>query len=230
MTKIISTIIVLGVIVFIVFAVANKNKNPDIKTDMVDQTEVTATSSVNIPDGTYIASSTDAKINWTGRKVILKNWVDKGTIDLKEGSLIVENGAIVSNRFVIDMTTIKPLTTGMGGNQDRLATHLKSDDFFDAAKYPVSTFIAKEFTASTSNAYIVKGDLTIKGITKEISIPITFDYSDPAFVLARGSVDIDRTLWDVRYGSEKFFRSLGDNVIDDKFNLAFDVKLRAKAE
>src|SRR3989344_3072035 len=174
MTKIISTIIVLGVIVFLVFAVANKNKNTDLKTDVVDQTPSTATSSVNIPDGTYTASSTDAKINWTGRKVILKNWVDRGAIDLKEGSLVVENGVIISNKFVIDMTTIKPLTTGMGGNQDRLATHLKSDDFFNVALYPTSTFVAKEFTASTSNTYIVRGDLTIKGITKEISFPNTF--------------------------------------------------------
>lgn len=233
MIKVLSTIIILGIVVFIVFSIVNRSKD-NVKTDVVDNTPITAISSTTIslngaklPDGKYIINPSDATLNWTGRKVILKNWVDKGMIDLKEASFEVKDGFMISNKFVIDMTTIQPLTTGMGGNQDRLATHLKSDAFFDVVKYPTSTFTAKEFTASTSNLYIVKGDLTIKGITDEISIPITFNYANPTLVMAKGSVDIDRTKWDVRYGSGKFFQNLGDNIIDDKFNISFEVKLKA---
>jgi polyisoprenoid-binding protein YceI len=67
--------------------------------------------------------------------------------------------------------------------------------------------------------------MNIKGITREISIPLTFDKTNPNIIIAKGSVDLDRTLWDIKYGSDKFFKGLGDNIIDDMFNISFEIKL-----
>ena len=48
--------------------------------------------------------------------------------------------------------------------------HLKSADFFDAAKYPVITFKSKTFTKVNDTSYKVTGDLTMHGITKTIEL------------------------------------------------------------
>jgi polyisoprenoid-binding protein YceI len=229
MKKIIIIVVVLAVILLAVSM--NKKSDKVVNTD-TNQTPPVATpivlTGVTLADGTYSVAPADASINWTGRKVILKNWIDTGTIAVKEASLEVKDGVIVSNKFVIDMTTIAAATTGAGGGQDKLSTHLKSADFFNVELYPTSTFVAKEFTAgSTANSFIIKGDLTIKDVTKEISIPAIFTRAQDGTIVAKGSVDVDRTVWDIRYGSGKFFSDLGDNVIDDMFNIAFELTMKA---
>jgi len=235
MTKIISIIVL---IVVVILAIVSFNKKPaEVKApvNVVESNgEVTG---IKIPDGTYVSfhlgdkvykvDPADAKITWTGRKVVLKNWIDTGTIALKEGTFEVKGDVVVSNKFVIDMTSITAIKTGAGGGQATLSKHLKSADFFDVDKFPTSTFTVKEImvNGTSTTDYIAKGDMAIKGITKEISIPVTFDRTNPDMTVAKGSVDLDRTLWDVRYGSDKFFKGLGDNIIDDMFNISFEIKL-----
>ncbi len=246
MSKIISIVVVLAVIVLLFKFIGGDNSTKTVNTKDANVTNTTATTTestkgaplgfkltdrpeyvqVHLGDGKYNISPSDITITWTGRKVILKNWVDKGNISLKEGSFIIKNGDITSNKFVFDMTSIKALSTGAGGGQDKLSKHLMSADFFDVAKFATSTFVVNEIIASTTeNNYILKGDLTIKDSTNEISIPVTMDRSKKDMITAKGSVDIDRTLWNVKYGSNKFFDKLGDNVIDDKFNISFDIKI-----
>ncbi len=105
-----------------------------------------------------------------------------------------------------------------------LSKHLKSADFFDAEQYPASVFeIASVKKDNTSeNTYEISGDLTIKGITN----PITFFaeiYAEGSALKARARVELDRSKWNVRYGSGKFFQNLGDNLIDDMFTVEFDL-------
>lgn len=59
------------------------------------------------------------------------------------------------------------------GNADR-DKHLKSPDFFDAAKFPTLTFASTKVAAKGGNAFDVTGNLTIKGVTKTITIPAKF--------------------------------------------------------
>ncbi len=243
MKKIILAIIVLLIILIAIFSMKG-NKNNTIKNP--NPVIETATTTVKAPapifidgvklvDGSYNVNPSDAKLVWTGKKKILKTWIDSGNIDLKEAVFEVKDGAITSNKFVIDMTTISPLNTGMGKGKgtDQLSTHLKSADFFDATTFPESTFIVKSFASTTdsktkkqTNMFLVKGDLTIKGITNEITVPASFSYSDANTIAIKGNVDIDRTLWNIRYGSDSFFDNLGNNVIENSFNLAFDIKLK----
>jgi polyisoprenoid-binding protein YceI len=58
-------------------------------------------------------------------------------------------------------------------NADR-DKHLKSPDFFDAAKFPTLTFTSTKVAAKGGNAFDVTGSLTIKGVTKTITIPAKF--------------------------------------------------------
>lgn len=59
------------------------------------------------------------------------------------------------------------------GNADR-DKHLKSPDFFDAAKFATLTFTSTKVAAKGGNAFDVTGNLTIKGVTKTITIPAKF--------------------------------------------------------
>ncbi|MEK7184635.1 MAG: YceI family protein [Patescibacteria group bacterium] len=244
MSKIISIVIVIAVLVFIVSAINNRSEKNDAKISDTNKvsptlnTKATSTEAVlgiKIADGSYvqlhladrkyILNPSEISINWTGRKIILKKWIDKGKISLKEGSFEIKSGDIVSNSFTIDMTSIVGLSTGAGSGQDKLTNHLKSADFFDVEKFPISTFIIDEIIASsTKSIYIINGKLTIKDVTNKISIPITVDTSDTKLIVIKGSVDLDRTLWNIKYGSGKFFDDLGNNVIDDMFNISFEIK------
>lgn len=222
--------------ILIIVSISNK-KPEEVKTPVNTVETNGQVTGIKTPDGSYVSfnladkiytvNPADAKITWTGRKVILKNWIDSGTISLKEGTFEVKGDAVVLNKFVMDMTSIVATKTGSGGGQATLSKHLKSADFFDVEKFPTATFTVKEImtNGSSTTEYIAKGDMTIKGITNEISIPVTFDRSNPSMAIAKGSVDLDRTLWDIRYGSNKFFKELGDNIIDDMFNISFEIKL-----
>ena len=71
----------------------------------------------------------------------------------------------------------------------------------------------------------VTGNLTIKGITHPVSFPATIEVGDE-IVKANGKLVIDRTLWDVRYRSGKFFDNLKDQAIAD--SIEFHIMIIAK--
>ncbi len=170
-----------------------------------------------VKDGNFTIDSTNSKANWTGKKTIKKDWIDTGTIALKEGNFSITDGMISSGKVIFDMNSISVDMTGSGGGQDKLSTHLKSNAFFDVEKFPEATFA---FTKHEAGNLI--GDLTIKGVTKSISIPATVSSVNNKTHI-QGKAVIDRTLFNVKFGSNKFFDDLKDNVIDDTFNLEFDV-------
>jgi polyisoprenoid-binding protein YceI len=175
----------------------------------------------SVPDGTYMADISESVLNWEGKKKILVNWIDRGTIKLQKAEGTVEGGKIINAIFTIDMSTISALSTGKGSGQDGLSKHLKSEDFFDVAKFPTSTFKVSSIDF-VNNEIMVTGDLTIKSVTNQIKFPVMIESSGENYI-ARGKVEIDRTVWDIRYGSDKFFDNLGDNVINDIFIVEFNV-------
>jgi polyisoprenoid-binding protein YceI len=112
----------------------------------------------------------------------------------------------------------------------KLVEHLKSDDFFSSEKHKEATFEITEIKptegpASPSGFHHVKGKLTIKAITHEIEFPamITFNGN---LVYAEAKIKVDRTKWDIRYGSGSFFNDLGDKMIYDEF--VMEVNLAAE--
>lgn len=172
--------------------------------------------------GSFSFDTSASSANWTGSKKIIKEWIDKGTIDVKSGNVVMENGNITGGEVVFDMTSITAVSTGMGDGQDRLSTHLKSDDFFAVETNPEAKFMVKSAEKTGDNTFNLTGDLTIKGITNETVIPVVVSESDEGVQIS-GSATIDRSAYEVKFGSDKFFENLGDNVINDEFMLDFVV-------
>lgn len=173
---------------------------------------------VNItPDTTVGIESSE--ITWNGYKVTGQH---EGTINMQSGDLTMDaNGALTGGTIVIDMSSIK--TTDLTGEYaGKLEGHLKSDDFFGTTTFPTSTLkITKVASKGTPGDYKVSADLTIKGKTN----PIKF-YANITDKVATATIKIDRTEYDVRYGSGSFFDSLGDKTIYDEFDI--NVKLVLK--
>ncbi len=59
-------------------------------------------------------------------------------------------------------------------NEPKRDAHLKSPDFFDVAKYPTITFRSKSVKANGKDSWLVTGDLTMRGVTKQLTLPVTF--------------------------------------------------------
>lgn len=150
-------------------------------------------------------------LEWKGYKVTGSH---AGTMKIKSGSLTFNGDNLTGGNFEIDMTSLA-VTDLQGQGAERLAGHLKADDFFGTAKFPSAKLaIKKVVSRGKAGEYKVIGDLTIKGITKEIR----FD-ANAANGLATANIKIDRTDFDVKYGSGTFFDNLGDKTIYDEFDV-----------
>lgn len=160
----------------------------------------------------------DSTVEWVGHKVLGKH---TGEIRIKEGKLDFDGDQLLGGSFVIDMSTIS-CTDLEGETAGKLIGHLSSPDFFDISKYPEAKFdITKVVSRGKAGDYKLIGDLTIKGITKSISFN-TMIGNDTA----KAETTIDRSDFDIRYGSGSFFDNLGDNTIYDEFDIAVNLSLK----
>tara|TARA_B100001250_G_scaffold90292_1_gene75049 strand:+ start:1896 stop:2288 length:393 start_codon:yes stop_codon:yes gene_type:complete len=109
----------------------------------------------------------------------------------------------------------------------KLDQHLMNEDFFFVDSFPMATLKVKNST--TQDLYLINpkhfitADLTIRGITNEIKFPISIIQSNNTFT-ANGSIDIDRTLFNIRYKSKTIFPDLGDKFIYDTFTINFSIR------
>lgn len=155
-----------------------------------------------------------SKILWTAKKV---GGQHSGDIALKDGALVLKGKKIIGGNFTVDMTTIN--TTDLTGEyKGKLDGHLKADDFFGVEANPTATLTFKSIGLKSKNTYTVTADLTIKGKTA----PVTFDLVANKGV-ANAKLMIDRTKYDIKYGS-KNFGALADKAIDDEFELKVNLK------
>jgi len=165
-----------------------------------------------VTDGeTKTIKTAESKVVWTGKKVTGQH---TGNIDIKSGSLDFDKGMLTGGTIVIDMNSIACTDLGEDGAR-KLEGHLKSDDFFGVSAHPTATLKITDVNAGNAGeGYNVTADITIKGITKSISFPAQIDANK-----ATAKMTIDRTDFDVRYGSGSFFDNLGDKTIYDDFEL-----------
>lgn len=163
-----------------------------------------------------------SKVYWTGKKVTGEH---AGYLSIANGTVQVENNAVVGATLTMDMKSIVNTDLEAGEWNDKLVGHLKSDDFFSVEKFPNAKFTFTSVKKSAGGEYSVVGDLTIKGITNEISFPAKIKVENESLV-AEGTATLDRTKWNVQYGSGKFFAGLGDKMIYDEFEIKFDIKAK----
>lgn len=175
----------------------------------------TATANNPAADEKVPVKTSESTVTWKAYKVTGSH---TGTVDLKEGALIFEEGTLTGGEFSVDMTSL--ISTDLEGEyKEKLEGHLKSDDFFGVNENPTSKLVFTQVKATGKNSYEVTGDLTIKGITK----PVTFDVSIYGNK-ATATMKIDRAQYNVRYGSGSFFENLGDKTIYDEFDLVVDLE------
>lgn len=180
------------------------------------------TAQANPPANKMVKLNTESsKLEWVGEKVTGKHW---GTVAIKSGNLILNDGKLSGGKIEINMQSIS-VDDLSGNGKTKLEGHLKSEDFFSSEKFPVSTFEITEIReekGKNGNTHIVSGNLNIKGIVKEISFPARINVSEDK-VTAFASFSLDRTLWNIRYGSGSFFDNLGDKTIYDEFQIKFNI-------
>lgn len=163
----------------------------------------------------YIVNAASSAIVWKGYKVTGEH---TGTVKIKDGKLSFNNGVLAGGEFTIDMNSIT--NTDLEGEwAGKLVGHLKSDDFLGVASHPTSKLvITRAIAVDTKGNYKIVGNLTIKGITKEVKFQANVKEANGS-VNASGKIVVDRSEYDIRYGSGSFFDGLGDKTIYDEFDL-----------
>lgn len=156
-----------------------------------------------------------SSVKWTGNKI---SGSHNGDIKVKSGQITLKNGEIAGGEVVIDMNSITCADLTDEGYNKKLVGHLKSDDFFGVDKFPASTFKVSKATKFKDGISTVTGVLTIKGKSETINTEISRKGTTYSTQLK-----VDRSKFNVRYGSNSFFDNLGNKAIDDIFIL--DIQL-----
>ncbi len=145
-----------------------------------------------------------------------------GYVYISKGELLIENGELMGGTVEVDMNTIEDKNHG---RDNKLVNHLKDPDFFEVKKFPFSTIVFTRVKSINVNDKEITANLTIKGITNTVTFPAKMELKDGIFK-ANGKLVIDRTLWDVRYKSGKFYADLANQTMSD--SIEFQMKIVAK--
>ncbi|RYD59297.1 MAG: YceI family protein [Sphingobacteriales bacterium] len=190
--------------------------------EKADATDAKQVEQAAATDASYTVDAAQSTVEWVGTKPTGRH---HGTFKIKEGNLMVANGNITGGKFIIDVASIKADDQDAEGNK-KLEGHLASADFFDVQKFPNGTFEITSVTPASGTANVgdtskivathtITGNLTLKDVTKSISFPAAVTMTDNQ-VNADANFNIDRTQWNMNYGSDK---SLGDKFIRPEVNL-----------
>ncbi|SNR44082.1 YceI-like domain-containing protein [Lutibacter agarilyticus] len=170
-----------------------------------------------IEKGTYVANTETSTLNWKGFKPTGEH---NGTVAIKDGSLVISEGNLSGGSFTFDMTAITVLDIPAEDEYNaKLVGHLKNEDFFDVANHKTATF---EITSV--DGVNVKGNLTVKGITKPIEFEAILAKTESGIELTGETFKIDRTQFGIEYKSKSIFENLKDKFINDEFEISFKVE------
>ena len=187
------------------------------KVETSDAKEVVTTSKSESLKVDITASS----LNWKGYKPTGEHF---GTIGIAEGLLSLTEGKLVGGTFTINMKSIvdKDMEADNEYNA-KLVKHLSSADFFEVDKFPTASF---EITNVSDNEgkLSVSGNLTVKGISKNITFPATLSNNGIVTILKSDPFKVDRTEFGIQFKSTKLADIIKEKSIDDLFEISFEVK------
>jgi len=194
------------------FVLASCAGNPEgKKAETSDSTEV-----VNEVAGqVFTVDPAQSSVVWTGTKVTGKH---EGTVQIKSGTLHVDNGSITGGEFALDLNTISS-TDLEGEYKEQLDGHLKAADFFDVEKFPEATFQVTSISPGATGEAKVSGNLTIKGISKNVTFDAKAIELTESTAKITADFNIAREDWGVSYEGKK------DDLISKEIN--FKVSLVA---
>lgn len=160
-----------------------------------------------------------SKVVYVGKKVTGEH---TGTVTLKSGKLVFKGEEIVGGEFVADMNSLTSTDITDPEYNTKYVNHMKSPDFFNTEKFPETKLVIKG-SSKGKNGLEVKGDLTMLGKTNPVSFVITDLKKTEKTVTGKSNLTLNRTKWDLKYGSSSFFKGLGDKAIHDDFTLAVEI-------
>lgn len=163
--------------------------------------------------GTKYAFTPASQVNFVGSKVTGSH---AGGFKSFTGHFTIADGSPVGNdhKVVIDMNSTF-------SDDEKLTGHLKSPDFFDVEKFPNATFDVTGVAKQSDTAYIVSGNFTLHGVTKNISFPAAVSQDGDA-VKIDAKFDINRKDFGIVYAGK------ADDLIRNE--VVIELKLEAKPE
>jgi polyisoprenoid-binding protein YceI len=168
---------------------------------------------------TYAVDTKKTKAVWLGKKVTGQH---TGNINFANGAVQFDGKHVTGGTFEFDMNSITNTDLTDKGYNDKLIGHLKSEDFFSVAKFPTAKFEITKVIPKSGDNYDVTGNLTIKGITNEVTFPAVIK-ATPATIITVAKITVNRTKFDIKYGSASFIEGIGDKAINDDFTLDIEV-------
>ena len=174
-----------------------------------------------LPSGRLTLDTAESRAEWLGRNLLNKHW---GRVPITSGYLEVRSGHITGGEFVLSIADIT--CDDLAGNpyHDVLIAHLRSDDFFDTARYPEARLTLTRATlipqaAPGAQNLQVEADLTLRGVTERIVFSLAAGMDNERRCIAQAAFSIDRTRWGVLYGSGRFFSRLAGHLVNDLIEL-----------
>jgi len=172
-------------------------------------------------DGTYRIDAPASVLEWTGRNINNRHY---GRVPLQGGELVIAGGGLRQGSVTLDMTGITNLDLKNEGYRQMLVNHLKSEDFFDVARYPVATMALKGWepvpdASPGTPDHLVRGELSMKGVTRPLTLPATVMPQQDGSIKAQALFAFDRTAWNIAYGSGKLFEKLGMHLVHDRIDI-----------
>ncbi|SDS03914.1 YceI family protein [Gramella sp. MAR_2010_147] len=199
-------------------------KNNNKEADMAETKEVATAEAESMEFTVDTASSV---IEWKGEK---PTGTHTGTIKVANGSFMANDSVVESGTFVINMNSIE-VTDLEGDQKSNLEAHLKGTvegkegDFFNVNEFPEAIFEVTGISEEEGQP-MLQGNLTIKEETKNISFPVNISNDGEMMEITSEEFTIDRTKWNVNYGSKSVFDGLGDKFINDDVTLKINLKAK----
>jgi len=181
-----------------------------------------------LKDGTYHIDPAASVLEWTGRNLNNRHY---GRIPFSSGEIIITAGELLRGEITLDLTGISNLDLQDETYRQMLISHLKSADFFAVDRYPVASITISGWlpiagaTPGTPD-HTVEGELTIKGVTRGIVFPAAVSPQEDGSLKAQAAFDIDRTVWNITYGSGKLFEKLGMHLVHDRIDIELFIVAR----
>ena len=166
----------------------------------------------------YRINPKQSTVEWEGKKVTGSH---NGTLQIKKG-VLVKKAKSFKGQISIDMASIVCKDLKDKKYNQKLVTHLKSQDFFHTAKYKTAKLKILKAKPKKGDTYIISAKVTIRGISQKVKFPAKVRFTKNQ-IQAKGKIKLDRTKFNIKYNSGKFFKSLGDKLIYDDFHIRFSI-------
>lgn len=181
----------------------------------------------------FMIDNANSTVEWKGTKPTGEHI---GTVSINKGKILVQDGKIAAGKFTLDMTTIICTDIEDPDMNKKLVDHLNSDDFFNIVEFSKATFVSTDIKEYKEKAlkdgsmptHSITGNLTMKDISKSITVPAIVKMSGSQVFITTPEFVIDRTNWDIKYKSNKFFEDLKDKFIDDEIGLKISIQSEMK--